>query len=102
VFEEFKKFYTELSSAVPDVTAIPDGTSKFRRNGHLHRARVACATGDIPGFRNICSELIKYWYSYWACETRRKHNIDAIISRMLGIGSNPQGSSQPSSLGVGP
>jgi len=96
VFDEFKKFYTALPFVIPDVTL------KSRRNGYLHRARVACETGDIIGFITIRDELLNHWSQYLECETRRKRNIDSIISQMLRIESNIQGSSQPASLGVGP
>ncbi|KAH8623703.1 arid-like protein [Alternaria alternata] len=77
MFTEFRNFYSELATYVPDVT--------FRNGRHtfLHRARVAREQEDVVAFREIRNELIHYWEAYKADEERKKREMDKRLGKLL-------------------
>ncbi|CAN9172309.1 unnamed protein product [Alternaria alternata] len=77
MFTEFRNFYSELATYVPDVT--------FRNGRHtfLHRARVAREQEDVVAFRGIRNELIHYWEAYKADEERKKREMDKRLGKLL-------------------
>ncbi|KAL6712689.1 hypothetical protein ACN47E_000566 [Coniothyrium glycines] len=77
MFTEFKEFYSNLASIVPDVIA------RTGRHAFLHRARVAREQEDVESFRHLRNELIQYWYVYLEKEERKKNDLNARMSRML-------------------
>ncbi|CAN9231303.1 unnamed protein product [Alternaria alternata] len=77
MFTEFRNFYSELATYVPDVT--------FRNGRHtfLHRARVAREQEDVVAFRGIRNELIHYWEAYKADEERKKREMVKRLGKLL-------------------
>ncbi|KAG9378838.1 hypothetical protein A1F94_010607 [Pyrenophora tritici-repentis] len=77
MFAEFRNFYTQLSSYVPDVM--------YRSGKHtfLHRARVAREKEDVIVFRDIQNELVHYWTAYLLNEEDRKRKMNTILENLL-------------------
>ncbi|KAK1909311.1 hypothetical protein P3342_011390 [Pyrenophora teres f. teres] len=77
MFAEFRNFYTQLSSYVPDVI--------YRSGKHtfLHRARVAREQEDVIAFREIQNELVHYWTAYLLNEEDRKRKMNASLEDLL-------------------
>lgn len=77
MFAEFRNFYTQLSSYVPDIM--------YRSGKHtfLHRARVAREQEDVIAFREIQKELVHYWTAYLINEEDRKSKINKTLGSLL-------------------
>ncbi|KAF2477342.1 uncharacterized protein BDR25DRAFT_339279 [Lindgomyces ingoldianus] len=94
MFIEFKKFYCELSTVVPEVM------QRTGRRAFLHRARVARENEDLEAFREVRNELIIYWYTYLEQEEAKKDDMNARLSRMLDADTySSTGSEQPQRRG---
>lgn len=77
MFTEFRNFYTELSTQVPDITL------KTGRHTFLHRARVAREQEDVIAFRAIRKELLEYWDRYLEGQERKKRTMEARIAKFM-------------------
>ena len=77
MFAEFRNFYTQLSSYVPEIM--------YRSGKHtfLHRARVAREQEDVIAFREIQNELVYYWNTYLLNEDDRKRKMNAILGSLF-------------------
>ncbi|RMZ72242.1 hypothetical protein GMOD_00007254 [Pyrenophora seminiperda CCB06] len=77
MFAEFRNFYTQLSSYVPDIM------HRSGKQSFLHRARVAREQEDVIAFREIQNELVHYWTAYLLNEEDRKRKMNAILGILL-------------------